>query len=75
MKYSLAAMILADPKRLDVDTARLDFSAAVAEEHFTDLREALRERGEEFGGDFTLVAAWAQDVRERDPAVRFRVQW
>jgi hypothetical protein len=75
VKDSLAAMILADPERFDVDTARLGFSGAIAEEHFLDLREAFREIGEEFGGDFALVAARAQDVRERHPTLRFRVQW
>jgi hypothetical protein len=75
MEDPLPAMILAGPEGFKTDAPGLGFSGSVAEEHFVDLREAFREIGEEFGGDFAFVAARAQDVRECDPTMGFRAQW
>jgi hypothetical protein len=74
VKYSLAAMILADPKGLKTDAARLRLSGAVSDEHFLDSCEAFREIGEQVRSNFAFIAARTQDVRQRDPSMRLGVQ-
>ena len=58
MKNRLATMILAEPAGFYGVPAPLGI--ATSEKYFAELRKALGEIREEFGGDFALVAAGAK---------------
>ena len=47
----------------------------VAEKNLAELRKSLGKIREEFGGDFALVAARAEDAGNYDPAWSFAAQW
>jgi hypothetical protein len=75
MKDALPAVILADPKRLNLRAPWLGFSSGIAEKHFANLRQTFREIGEQIGGDFAFIPPRAQDMGEGDPALWLRAQW
>jgi len=73
MKNGLAAMILAKPAGFYCLPARLGITTS--EKRVAELREAFGKIREELGGDFALVAAWAKDAGDYDPAWNFAAQW
>jgi hypothetical protein len=75
MKNRLATMILAQPAGFQRHTPRLHLAFGVSDKNFLQSREAFRKIGEEFSGDFALIAARPKDARNQDPAWSFRAQW
>ena len=75
MKNRLPAMILAEPAGLQRYAAGLIFAVGVSDKHFAQSCQAFGKIGEEFGGNFALVAARPKDARNQDPAWSFRAQW
>ena len=74
MKNRLTAMVLTEPAGFNCDPARLRFPGNSANKHLLQFGKALGKIGEQYCGNFALIAAGAQDAGDNDPAWSFRAQ-
>src|SRR5215467_14253042 len=74
MKNGLAAMVLAQPTGFQRHAPRLTITLRGSKKNFLQFGEPFRKIGEDFRGDFALVASRTEDARHQNPSWGIRVQ-
>src|SRR5215813_10430689 len=74
MENRLPVMILTKPAGFESRAHRLTLAAGIAHKHFVQGTESFRKVGEQFSGDFALVASRAKNARHQNPSLSFGVQ-
>ena len=68
-------MVLVQPAGFQHGATRLSVALWSSNKNFLQFSEAFWEIGEDFGGNFALIASRTKDARHQDPSWSFGAQW